>query len=368
MKGEEIMNTLRLNPLPTPTWNWLHCNDTNVTVPAGLSEVEVQEVLPAEAETAKVAAADVPAVETSAGPAFDKYLAETGLSAEEVKIADKVLASQALNKKIAFNANAEAGRAVYRVGKGASLTIAHFFTAKDFDLAGEEGANPKARKFVSYDTRIIADEEAEVVLVDVIDMPGDVTFVDNIGGSAAKSANVKVIQVLLNGGNVLTGTALGLDGDKATVQIDTGYVVKNQENLDINYVIRHRGKYTDTKIAANGVLRDQATKTFRDTIDFIRGCKASTGDEREDVLLMNPGIVNKSVPLILCAEEDVEGTHGASIGKISDEELFYFESRGISEEDVQELMAKSRIDAVVGRIPDEAVRTELMQKLHPEEF
>lgn len=98
--------------------------------------------------------------------------------------------------------------------------------------------------------------------------------------------------------------------------IDTGYVVKNQENLDINYVIRHRGKYTDTKIAANGVLRDQATKTFRDTIDFIRGCKASTGDEREDVLLMNPGIVNKSVPLILCAEEDVEGTHGASIGKI----------------------------------------------------
>lgn len=38
------------------------------------------------------------------------------------------------------------------------------------------------------------------------------------------------------------------------------------------------------------------------------------------------------------------------------------------EEDVQELMAKSRIDAVVGRIPDEAVRTELMQKLHPEEF
>ena len=56
----------------------------------------------------------------------------------------------------------------------------------------------------------------------------------------------------------------------------------------------------------------------------------------------------------------MEGAHGASIGKISDEILTYFASRGIPEAEVTELMAKSRIDAVAGRIPDEKTRELLL--------
>ena len=119
---------------------------------------------------------------------------------------------------------------------------------------------------------------------------------------------------------------------------------------------------TDTKISVSGVLRDRADKTFRGTIDFIKGCKTATGDEREDVLLMDEGVHNNTVPLILCAEEDVEGAHGASIGKISEEVLNYFASRGIAEDDVTELMAKSRIDAVAGRIPDAVTRDLLLSE------
>ena len=125
---------------------------------------------------------------------------------------------------------------------------------------------------------------------------------------------------------------------------------------------RHRGVKTDSKINVSGVLRDNADKTFRGTIDFIKGCKSATGDEREDVLLMDEGVHNNTVPLILCAEEDVEGAHGASIGKISDEVITYFESRGIAEADINELMAKSRIDAVIGRIPDDVTKAQLLSE------
>ena len=77
---------------------------------------------------------------------------------------------------------------------------------------------------------------------------------------------------------------------------------------------------------------------------------------------MDEGVHNNTVPLILCAEEDVEGAHGASIGKISEEVLNYFASRGIAEDDVTELMAKSRIDAVAGRIPDAVTRDLLLSE------
>ena len=44
--------------------------------------------------------------------------------------------------------------------------------------------------------------------------------------------------------------------------------------------------------------------------------------------------MNQTIPLILCEEEDVEGNHGATIGKLDEELLFYLESRGIPEAEV----------------------------------
>ena len=71
--------------------------------------------------------------------------------------------------------------------------------------------------------------------------------------------------------------------------------------------------------------------------------------------------------MILCAEEDVEGNHGASIGSLDDELIFYLESRGISEEAADALMAKARLKAVCKKIPVEGLRAELNEMLDGEE-
>ena len=86
-----------------------------------------------------------------------------------------------------------------------------------------------------------------------------------------------------------------------------------------------------------------------------------------DVLLLDDGVQNQTIPLILCAEEDVEGNHGASIGSLDDELIFYLESRGISEDAAYELMAKARLKAVCKKIPVEGLRAELNEMLDGEE-
>ena len=68
---------------------------------------------------------------------------------------------------------------------------------------------------------------------------------------------------------------------------------------------------------------------------------------------MDETVRNRTVPLILCAEEDVEGAHGASIGRIDDEQVFYMQSRGIPTDKIYELMAKARIGQIVAKIGDE---------------
>ncbi|MCR5625376.1 MAG: SufD family Fe-S cluster assembly protein, partial [Lachnospiraceae bacterium] len=83
------------------------------------------------------------------------------------------------------------------------------------------------------------------------------------------------------------------------------------------------------------------------------------GKEHEDVLMLDPGVINKTIPLILCTEEDVFGSHGATIGRLDEELMFYLKSRGLSEENVFEMVSRARLLAVINEVPDENIKSEI---------
>ena len=109
----------------------------------------------------------------------------------------------------------------------------------------------------------------------------------------------------------------------------------------------------------NGTLRGNGRKTYRGTIDFKNGCCGSKGNEMEETLLLSPTAINKSLPVILCDEEDVEGEHGATIGRLSSDILFYMQSRGISEKEAEIIMSRAKIQAAADLIPDEEIKNQI---------
>ena len=62
------------------------------------------------------------------------------------------------------------------------------------------------------------------------------------------------------------------------------------------------------------------------------------------------------MPVILCQEEDVEGRHGATIGQLGEDLLFYMQTRGIDEEEAKRIMIKARLESVARLIPDEEIK------------
>ena len=60
--------------------------------------------------------------------------------------------------------------------------------------------------------------------------------------------------------------------------------------------------------------------------------------------MLGDDVVNKTVPLILCAEENVVGNHGATIGELDEDTLFYFESRGIDKQTAENILARAAIE------------------------
>ncbi len=354
------MSEMIINKLPVPTWTWLKVNDHKVAVPDRIERTACEiESVP---EGVTKGAVDFTSiclgdVELGAGEEFRRlsHAAKTGgdsyTVSAGVKVEEPIRIVYDYDKENAGDPAAAAGRLSRTsivLGEGAELTVVMMFKG--------------CPSFGANDIRIKVAKNAKLNLVEVFQLGEGSNFVDSIGGKYQEKSGLNLIQIRNGKGNTSLGCAAELLGYKSFLDIDTGYLVTGKDNLDINYVARHTGKNTDSKINVSGVLRDNASKVFRGTIDFIKGCKDATGDEREDVLLMDEGVHNSTVPLILCAEEDVEGAHGASIGKISDEIILYLESRGIPEAEINELMAKSRIDAVAGRIPDEKTRELLLSE------
>ena len=111
---------------------------------------------------------------------------------------------------------------------------------------------------------------------------------------------------------------------------------------------------------------DGAKKIFRGTIDFKTGSAGSVGNEKETVLLLGDDVVNKTVPLILCAEENVVGNHGATIGQLDDDTLFYFESRGIAKAQAEHILARAAIEALARGLQNRELEREVLGDLNGE--
>ena len=158
---------------------------------------------------------------------------------------------------------------------------------------------------------------------------------------------------IIGKGNLYNGVRTELIGKRASTNMDIGYLGQKKQVIDINLVVNHIGKKTNCNIQVDGTLKDAAEKIFRGSIDFKTGSSDSKGAETENVLLLGDDVVNKTIPLILCAEENVEGSHGATIGELDEDTLFYFASRGIDMETAEDMMTKGKMEVLYRKIQDE---------------
>ena len=212
-------------------------------------------------------------------------------------------------------------------------------------------------------TELHVEKNARVRLVQIQNTTqGSLLRLEN-NGRCAENAQVELIQILLGRGDVYSDGHFALNGTGAGFQAGIGYLGQKQQTVDLNLVVDHWGQKTTSEINAAGALKDDARKIFRGTIDFKRGSAGSVGNEQETVLMLGDGAVNKTVPLILCAEENVVGNHGATIGELDEDTLFYFESRGISAAEAENIMARAAIERLARTLQDETAQAAILTEL-----
>ena len=200
---------------------------------------------------------------------------------------------------------------------------------------------------------------AALSLVKVQLVPETESHADDIEVHVEEDGSFSCTIIEVGAKELVSKITVELQGANAAADIASFYFADKNRKFDFNYLVRQRGVHTDANMHVKGALMDEAQKVFRGTLDFIAGSAGSVGRENEDVILLSPGVRNRSVPLMLSGEGDVDGHHAVSIGKMDEAKLFYLMSRGLDLAEARRLVVEADLFPVLSRLSDEALKEEV---------
>lgn len=351
------MNKTNINRLPVPTWNQCGVNSapSSAVLPAipadDWGDANIAVTLPAGVGEAEEGFSVFP--ESGMGSEVDTYLLENATIRNALTIAENItVAEPAIFEAVLDAAHPNA------------LSVLDINAQTNSRLTVVQVLRGDAENGISGSlTRIRAAENAVVRLIQVQLLGSHARRWNAVAVESARNARVEQVRIELGGLLNACGTRALLPESHSEYALDAVYFGQGNSVLDFNDVSVHTGRDTLCEMHTAGVLTGHADKILRGTIDFRRGAKRGVGHESEDVLLFSPEARNRTTPLILCGEEEVEGQHAASIGRLDEAKLYYLRSRGLSEEQARRLMVDARFAPAIEKIPLNALREEVRNEV-----
>jgi len=124
---------------------------------------------------------------------------------------------------------------------------------------------------------------------------------------------------------------------------------KNQQ-FDISASSFHKGNNSTSDMYTKGVLFGRAKAVYRGNIDIAKQAYNCNGYQKEEVLLLSENAVADAIPNLEIRNNEVKCSHGASIGRIDDEHLFYLQSRGISKDEATKMIVEGFFEPLTSRL------------------
>ena len=150
-----------------------------------------------------------------------------------------------------------------------------------------------------------------------------------------------------------------LAGPGATSRVTGAYFADGDQHLDYDTFQEHIAPNTESDFAFKGALRENASAVWRGMIRVEEQAQKTNAYQENRNLLLSDKAHADSIPGLEIMANDVRCTHGATLGRIDREELFYLMARGLSRAEAERLIVRGFFQDVLDRIELEPVRTAL---------
>jgi Fe-S cluster assembly protein SufD len=168
--------------------------------------------------------------------------------------------------------------------------------------------------------------------------------------------------------SVQTGSALSrvenriaLVGEHVDMAMTTLYLARQDQVMDVTTLVDHQKPNCTSRQIVRGVLDDQAKGIFQGKVIVARDAQKTDGNQMSRTLLLSRKCEADAKPELEIYADDVACSHGATVGEIDDNHLFYLMSRGISKQDARQMLIEAFLADVLDDIDHDAMKAPALE-------
>lgn len=254
-------------------------------------------------------------------------------------------------------------------GRAASLVvIEHYMTAPGVPGGSVPSRGPSApgpgATFTNAVTELEVGEGATVAHYAIKEESASSSY--HIGSlDARQGRSSSLTSYSLSSGARLGRTEIRsiLDGEGASCALNGLYLAKDGQHVDHHTLVDHAEPHCSSQELFKGILGGTARGVFTGRVIVRKDAQKTNAQQTNRNLLLSDDARAETRPQLEIHANDVKCTHGAAIGRLDEEMVFYLRSRGIAENDARSLLTYAFANEVLGRIGVDAVRTGLEHSL-----
>jgi Fe-S cluster assembly protein SufD len=152
---------------------------------------------------------------------------------------------------------------------------------------------------------------------------------------------------------------VSLAGSQSLVTLNGLYLTKSGQLLDNHTIVDHLAPEASSHQYYKGILSEHSRAVFNGKIVVRRDAQKTDSSQLNKNLLLGPMAEIDTRPQLQIDADDVKCNHGASIGRMNPEELFYLESRGLNQKQATQLLCHGFAEDLILRIEDQQIRHEI---------
>ena len=203
---------------------------------------------------------------------------------------------------------------------------------------------------------IFVGEGAEVGYVALQKWGPNAWHIGDQRASLEKDSKLKLFSVTLGGRFSKTRVEASLVGQGSEAELKAIYFASGEQFFDFHTLQDHQVGNTRSDLLFKGALQDTARTVYAGLIRIEKGAARSDAYQANRNLVLSDHAKATSIPMLEIDNNDVRCTHGATVGPVDPQHLFYLRSRGIPEQTAKRMIVQGFFGDVLDRIPFEHAR------------
>ena len=150
-----------------------------------------------------------------------------------------------------------------------------------------------------------------------------------------------------------------LKGKNAVAHMNGAQLLTGNQHADFSSVVRHDAPSCTSRQTVKNVLAGRSRGVFQGRIEVARDAQKTDGYQMNQALLLSPDAEIDSKPELEIFADDVKCSHGATVGELDAEQLFYLRSRGVPENEARAMLVRAFLTEALDLVTNESIRTTL---------